>query len=62
MVRPSIVNVNTIELKYYSFIISLNKCTGVCNVLSSKISFPKETRNIYVKAFNLTKNEDEVKQ
>ena len=49
MVRPSIVNVNTIELKYYSFMISLNKCTGVCNVLSSKISFPKETRNIMLK-------------
>ena len=34
-------------------------CTGSCNVLSFKICVPKETRNIYFKAFNLITNKDE---
>ena len=54
---------NTNELKYYSFMISLNKCTGRCNVLSSKICIPKEKnrRYVHVKAFNLITNKDEAK-
>ena len=34
MVRPTIFDMNPVELKYYSFMISLNKCTGssVCYV------------------------------
>ena len=54
---------NTNELKYYSFMISLNKCTGRSNVLSSKICIPKEKnrRYVHVKAFNLITNKDEAK-
>ena len=54
---------NTNELKYYSFMISLNICTRRCNVLSSKICVPKEKnkRYVYVKAFNLITNKDETK-
>ena len=37
MVRPTLINMNPIELKYYPFMISLNKCTGSCNILSQKI-------------------------
>ena len=40
--------------------ISLNKCTGSCNVLSSKICVPKETNNINVKAFNMITNNHQV--
>ena len=40
--RPTLVDINPIELKYYSFMVSLNKCTGSCNVLSPKICVPKE--------------------
>ena len=34
MIRPSLIDINPVELKYYSFMISLNKCTGssVCYV------------------------------
>ena len=41
--------------------ISLNKCTGSCNVLSPKMCVPKETKGINVKAFNMITNKDEAK-
>ena len=34
MVRPTIIDMNPVELKYYPFMISLNKCSGSCNVIS----------------------------
>ena len=49
MVRPTFINVNPLELKYYSFKINLNKYTTSYNVLSSKIFVPKETKEINVK-------------
>ena len=52
---------NPNELKYYPFMISLNKCTGSCNVLSQEICVPKETKDIYVKAFNMITNKDKAK-
>ena len=46
MVRPTIFDMNPVELKYYSFLISLNKCTGGCNVLSTKImSFKRNKKH-----------------
>ena len=41
--------------------ISLNKCTGSCNVLSPKICVPKETKDVNVKAFNMIPNKNETK-
>ena len=41
--------------------ISLNKCTGSCNVLSPKIYVPKEAKDINVKGFNMKTNKDEAK-
>ena len=41
--------------------ISLNKCTGSCNVLSPKICVPKETKDIYVNVFNMITNKNEAK-
>ena len=38
MVRPTLIDLNSVELKYYRFIISLIKCTGGCNVLFLKIN------------------------
>ena len=61
MIRPFLINMNPNELKYYPFMISLNKCTGSCNVLSPKICIPKETKDVYVKAFNMITNIDEAK-
>ena len=59
MVRPTVIDMNPVELKYYPFMISLNKCTGSCNVLSPKIFAPKETTDINVKAFNTITNKNE---
>ena len=50
---------NPVELKYYPFMISLNKCTGSCNFLSPKICVPKETKYINVKALNMIANKCE---
>ena len=52
MVRPTLIDMNRVKLEYYPFMISLNKCSGNCNVLSPKICAPKETKDINVKAFN----------
>ena len=46
MVRPTLINMNPVELKYYPFMISLNKCTESFSVLSPKICIPKETKDI----------------
>ena len=40
MVRPTLIDLIPIEPKYYPFMISLDKCTGSCNVLSPKICVP----------------------
>ena len=44
MVRPTLIDLNSIKLKYYSYIISLDKCNGSCHVLSPKICVPKKKR------------------
>ena len=59
MVRPTPTDLNTDELKYYPFMISLDKCTGSYNVLSPKICVPKETKDINVKVFNMITNKTE---
>ena len=44
MVRPSLIDVNPNELKYYSFMIKLNKCIVSCNVLSQKYVLQKKQK------------------
>ena len=44
MVRPTIIDMNPVKLKYYPFMISLNKCSGSCNILSPRLCVPKETK------------------
>ena len=61
MVRPTLIDLIPVELKYYLLMISLDKCTGICNVLSPKMCVPKETKDINVKAFNMIINENEAK-
>ena len=56
MVIPTLFDMNPNELKYYKYMISLNKCTGSCNVLYPKICVPKETKDKNVKAFNMITN------
>ena len=61
MVRPTIIDVNPNELKYYPSMISLNKCAGNWNALSLKICFLKVLKGINVKAFNMIANKYEAK-
>ena len=61
MVRPTIIDMNPAELKYYPFMISSNKCTESCNVLSPRICVTKETKDRYVKASYMITNKDEAK-
>ena len=61
MVRYTVVDMNPNELKFYSFMITFNKCAGSCNVLTPKVCVPKETKDIYVKAFNTITSKDEAK-
>ena len=61
MVTPTFINMNPVELKYYPFMISLNKRAGGCNVLSPKICVAKETKNINVQAFKMITNKNEAK-
>ena len=61
IVRPTLVDMSSNELKYYLFMINLNKYDGICNVLSPKIFIPKETKDINVKASNMIINNDEAK-
>ena len=37
MVRSTLIDMNPIELKYYPFVISIDKYTGSYNVLSPKL-------------------------
>ena len=41
--------------------VSLDNCSGNCNVLSPKICVPKEINDINVKAFDMITNKNETK-
>ena len=44
IVRPTLIDMNPVELKYYPFMISINKSTGSCNVLSPKYVLQKKQK------------------
>ena len=58
MVRPTLIDLKSVELKYYPFIISLDKYSGSCHALPPKICVPKETKDLNVKAFDMTTNKN----
>ena len=41
MITPTPINLNPVEFKFYTFMAGLDKCSGSCNVLSSKICASK---------------------
>ena len=64
MARPTLIDLNHVELNYYPFMISLDKCNGSCNTLddlSTKIYVPCETKNRNLKAFNMIKRVNNAK-
>ena len=54
--RPSIIDLNPIDLNYHSLMISLDKCIGSCNAvddLSMKTCLPSKTKDENVKVFDM---------
>ena len=61
---PSLIDLNSVGLNYYSFMISLDKCNGSCNSvddLSVKICVPNKTKSVNVKVFNMASKINETK-
>ena len=58
MTWPTPIDLNSVELNYYPFVISLNKCNGSCNIVNelyTKICVSSKTIDINVKIFNMIK-------
>ena len=54
MARLFLSGFNLVELKYYPFMISLDKCSGIFNSgndLSTKICVPNKTKDLNVNMF-----------
>ena len=64
MIRPIIIDLKPVELTYYPFMISLDKCSGICNSLddlSTKIYVPSKTNDVNVKIFKMITIRNEAK-
>ena len=61
MVRPILIDMNPVEVKYYPLRISLNKFIANYNVFISKNMCSKRNKDINVKEFNILTNKDEAK-
>ena len=58
-IGPNLVDLNPVKLRYYTFMISLDKCSGSCNVLSPKRCVSKKYINF--KKLNIITNKNEGK-
>ena len=46
MIRPFLIDLNLVKLKYHPFMISLDKCSGSCNAANAqKHVFQKNKRH-----------------
>ena len=64
MARPTVIDLNPVELNYYLIIIRLDKCNGTCNNvdgLSTEICVRSETKHVTVKVFNIIQRVYEAK-
>ena len=64
MIIPFQVDLNTVDLKYYPFMISLDKCNGNCNFvneLSMRICVQNKTKYVNVNLSNMITNRSEAK-
>ena len=53
-IRLTLIDLNPVELKYYSFMITLNKCNGICNTVgevSGKTCDPSKTEDVNFSLF-----------
>ena len=64
MIRAPLIDLNPVELDYYPFIISLDKCSArfiSVNHLSTKVCTASKTKDINDKVFNMIINENKAK-
>ena len=64
MVRATLIDLNHVELNYYPFMISLDKCNWSCNAVDDlyiKICVPSKTKDVNVTVFNMIANINESK-
>ena len=61
LIRPKLVNLNLVELKYYPFMISLDKGNRILMSYPQKYVIQKNPKNINVKVFNMITNKNEAK-
>ena len=61
MIRPTLIDLNSVDLKYYLLMISSDKCNGRFNVSSPKICVAREIKDINVKVFSMITNQNEAK-
>lgn len=57
-VRTTIIDLDSVELKYYTCMISLDKCGWSCNALSTKVCVPIETTDIHAEGVNMLSNKN----
>ena len=65
MIRPFLIDLNPVELKYHPFVISLDRCNRGCNYvndLSMKICVLIKTKDVNIKVFNIMANRNEAKR
>ena len=63
-IRSEIINVNTNELVFYPYSVTINKCKGSCNTLNDqypKLCVPDTNKNINVKVFSLMSRTNETR-
>ena len=64
IIRPTIIDINPVELNYYPFMINLDKLDGSCSAvdyLSTKICVPSKTKDVNGKVFNIITRVNEAK-
>ena len=64
MIKTFLIDLNPVELKYYPFIINLDKCSVSYNSVdesSTKMCVPSKTKDVNVKVFNMITNRNEAK-
>ena len=64
MVRPTLIDLSHVEIKYYPFSISLEWCNRRCNSVNDlplRICLPSKTKGVNVKVFSMITNRNESK-
>ena len=65
MIKSTLFDLNPVEVNFYPFIVSIDKCSRSCNFvddLPTKTCVPIKTKGINVKVFNMAAKINEAKE